>query len=158
MTEEYANLSITESHGCFHEFALLDAHYLGPHDSGKSEPAKQSEGEKQGNDVGQAGGEFLVPPEVIDDPLGRLPRPVAQGCLKNDHENQKGNGQKGVHNAHHDCIRLPSGKPRNRPVDDPYGYGNGGGDQAYQNGNLPAVKDAGKKIATERIGAEPVLA
>ena len=55
VTEEYANLSITESHGGFDEFALLDAHYLGPNDPGKSEPAKQSEGEKQGNDVRSGG-------------------------------------------------------------------------------------------------------
>ena len=157
VTEEYANLSITESHGGFHEFALLDAHYLGPNDSGKSEPTKQSEGEKQGNDIRQTGREFLVPSEVFDDPLSRFPRPIAQGCLQNDNKNQEGNGQKCVYNAHHDCIRLPSGKARNCPVDNPYGDGNGGGDETNQNGNLPAIQDAGEKVAPS-IGAEPVLA
>ena len=129
---------------------------MGPHDSGKSEPAKQSEGEKQGDGVGQAGDDFLVPPEVIDDPLGRLPIGRSR-CLKNDHENQKGNGQRCPQCA---SLLHPSSlrQTRNRPIDDPYGYGNGGGDQAYQEWILGRHQGCRQKDRDRRIGAEPVLA
>jgi hypothetical protein len=90
-------------------------------------------------------------------PIGGVSGEVTESGLKDDHEYEKGDGEEGVHDAHHDGVDPASHESGHRSIDYAYGNGYGGGDQAYENGNLSTVEDAGEEVAPERIRAEPML-
>ena len=157
MAEQNLHVPDAQGAGRLHELLPLQLQRLRADDARQRQPAQRADGDEEGNQSGHGTHHLHGPARDAGNPLRQLLGGFLHGQGENNHQHDERQGEKHVHQAHHQGVQPAPGITGNQPVRHADDQGNARGHHAHQQGNAAPVQHARQQVPPELVRAEPVL-